>query len=96
VEDNITGRRGNNKKRGGNSGRRGGGRRGGGRRGGNSGSSTRGGNGGNSTRGNGGSSRSLRSRDQQNTESVNDDNWDLLLPENMENQVRRTRSKRRR
>jgi hypothetical protein len=81
------------------------------RRGGNSISSRRGGNGGSrrgrgsnsnsSRRGNGsnarggieGSSRRLRSQNQHLT--TNDDNWNVLLPENIEDQLRTTRSGRR-
>ena len=83
VEDNnITDSRrgGSSKKRGGKRGERGGSSRGS-----------------SSTSGNGGSSRRLRSQVRQNVDSnsVNDDNWSVLLPENMEDQVRRIRSKRR-
>jgi hypothetical protein len=41
------------------------------------------------------SRRGLRSQDQRNTNSINDDNWNVLLPENIEDQIRITRSKRR-
>src|SRR4051794_7949792 len=86
--------------RGSNSSNRRGSNRGNNRRGSNRGGNRRGSNRGNRRgsriSGNRGNNRILRSQDQQNIDSINDDNWNVLLPEHMEDHIRVTRSKRKR